>query len=299
MSLLAAALLLVAGGPLGRRIAVAPAESLSVTVTGTGTPVVLVPGMLGSVFAYRNVIPLLAARGYQVVAIDPLGIGGSSRPERADYSLTAQADRLAAVLDSLGLSHVVVVAHAVGASMAYRLAVRRPHLVAGLVSLDGGAAEAAATPGFRRAMAFAPWIKLFGGVRLIRGRIRRSLLAASGDTSWVSEAVVDGYVADAAADLDGTLKAYVRMARAREPERLAPRLREIHCPVLLMLGGAPHEGGISAKEIVLLERQLPALTVELLPHAGLFLQEERPDAVAAAVAYVASVAAAARLARAS
>jgi hypothetical protein len=35
--------------------------------------------------------------GYQVVVIEPLAIGTSSRPKRADYSLSAQALRVAAV----------------------------------------------------------------------------------------------------------------------------------------------------------------------------------------------------------
>jgi pimeloyl-ACP methyl ester carboxylesterase len=294
MSLLALTLLALVAAPESRRIAVAPAESLRVTLEGSGIPVVLIPGMLGSAFAYRKVIALLAVSGYQAVVIEPLGIGGSSRPKDADYSLTAQTARIAAVLDTLGFSHVVVVAHALGASMAYRLAVHRPDLVGGLVSLDGGPAESATTRGFRRAMAFAPWIRLFGGVRLIRGRIHRSLIAASGDTSWVSDQVVDGYAADASADLTGTLRAYLGMAEAREPEPLAPHLKDIRCPVLLLIGGAPHDGGVREAEVVLLERDIPAFTIETVPRAGLYLQEERPDAVAEAAAYLVSVASVAR-----
>jgi pimeloyl-ACP methyl ester carboxylesterase len=298
MTLLAVTLLAF-GAPGTRRVVVAPAESLHVTIAGSGIPVVLVPGMLGAGFAYRKVIPLLTAAGYETIVVEPLGLGGSSRPERADYSLTAQADRLAAVLDTLGLAHVVVVAHTLGASMVYRLAVRRPDLVASVLSLDGGPAEAAATPGFRRAMVFVPWIKLFGGARLIRGRIRKSLLADSADSSWVSDEVVNGYVADAAANLDGTLKAYLGMAHAREPERLAPRLGEIHCPVLLLVGGAPHDGGIDAREIAVLQQHVPTFTIETVAHAGLFLQEERPDIVAAAVKRLAPTPAVLRIRRAS
>src|SRR2546426_10358989 len=104
------------------------AESLQVTVAGrdVGTPVVLIPGLFGSAFGYRNVIPRLTAAGYRAVVIEPLGVGGSGRPERADYSLTAQADRVAGALDALGMTHAVVVAHSTSASIAYRLAYRRP-----------------------------------------------------------------------------------------------------------------------------------------------------------------------------
>src|SRR5437867_7393711 len=73
------------------RVSVAPAESLSVTVASQGTPVVLIPGLFGSAFAYRTLVPQLTAAGYQAIVIEPLGIGGSARPARAHYPATAPA----------------------------------------------------------------------------------------------------------------------------------------------------------------------------------------------------------------
>src|SRR5256886_4571092 len=174
-------------------------------LTVTGVQTCALPILFGSAFTYRNVIPSLTAAGYRAIVIEPLGVGGSGRPERADYSLTAQADRLAATLDQLGVTRAMVVAHSTSASMAYRLAYRRPDLVRGIVSIEGGPVEVLATSGMRRAMELAPWIKLFGGVRLIRKAIRKNLVAVSGDASWVSDSVVDGYTVGAARDLDGTL----------------------------------------------------------------------------------------------
>src|SRR6266550_3418696 len=121
-------------------IALAPAESVWVTVEGVGDPVVLIPGLFGSAFGYRSVLPRLVDAGYRPIVIEPLGIGTSARPEHADYSLTAQADRVAAALDRLGVGDAIVVAHSVGAAIAYRLAYRRPDLVRGIVSLDVGTA---------------------------------------------------------------------------------------------------------------------------------------------------------------
>src|SRR6058998_3344919 len=89
-------------------LALSPAESVAVTVTGTGDPVVLVPGLFGSAFGYRAVIPLLTDAGYRAIVVEPLGIGSSARPEHADYSLTAQADRIAAALDRLSVRHAIV-----------------------------------------------------------------------------------------------------------------------------------------------------------------------------------------------
>lgn len=264
-------------------VATARAESLQVTVSGAGEPVVLVPGLFGSAFGFRRLAPALVEAGYRAIVIEPLGIGSSARPERADYSLTAQADRVARVLDSLGVDQAVVVAHALGGSIAFRLAYRRPELVRGIVSLEGGPAESATTPGFRRAMRFVPWIKLFGGMRRIRGKIRSYMARGSADSSWVSDEVVHGYTAGAARDLDATLKAYLAMAASREPERLTPRLANITCAVRLLLGAVPHEGAPSREEVTLLARRLPDFTAQTIAGVGHFVYEERPEAVVEAV----------------
>lgn len=261
-------------------------ESLTVTVSGTGDPVVLVPGLFGSAFGYRKLIPLLTDAGYRAIVVEPLAIGTSARPEHADYSLTAQADRIAATLDQLGVRHAIVIAHSLGGSMAYRMAYRRPDLVRGIVSIDGGPAERAATPAFRRAMELAPWIRLFGGINRVRRKIRAQLIRESVDTTWVSDTVVDGYTRGAARDFDATLKAFVTMAQRREPERLRPHLSEVLCPVRLLVGAAPHDGGISADEVTVLAEELRSFAVDSIPGVGHFLQEERPEAIVAAVARV-------------
>ncbi|HZI21099.1 MAG TPA: alpha/beta fold hydrolase, partial [Gemmatimonadales bacterium] len=177
--LLLAALLLADTGPPPRdfKVPVAPAESLAVEAAGRlgGTPVVLVPGLFGSAFGFRKLLPLLTGAGYRAIVIEPLGIGSSTRPEKANYSLTAQADRIAAVLDSLHVVNAVLIAHSIGGSEAFRLAYRRPRLVRALVSIEGGPTERAVTPAFKRALRFAPWIKLFGGLKLIRRKIKSML----------------------------------------------------------------------------------------------------------------------------
>jgi pimeloyl-ACP methyl ester carboxylesterase len=259
------------------------AESLQVFIAGAGRPVVLIPGLFGSAYAYRHLLARLPAAGYRVIVVEPLGIGGSARPEKSDYSLTSQADRIALTLDRLRTGPALLVAHSTGASMALRLAYRRPELVQAVVSLDGGPAERATSRGFRRAMQYVPWIKWLGGIRRVRSKIRSSLVSTSRDTTWVTEEVVDGYTAGARADLDGTLKAYLSLAEAREPEQLVPRLGEVRCPVRLVVGTFPHDGGIPAEQLAALQGGLVTFAIDSVPDAGLHLHEERPEAVVAAV----------------
>lgn len=262
----------------------APEESLFVQVAGVGRPVVLIPGLFGTAYAYRKLVPFLTENGYRSILVEPLGIGSSARYEEADYSLTAQADRIAHVLDTLDVRRAVVVAHSLGASIALRLAYRRPDLVGGVVSIEGGAAEAATTSSFRRWLSLAPLSKLFNGAALMQRMIHRDLIRSSADTSWISEDLVRSYVAGDLADFDATLDAYRGMARATEPEELRARLGEIHCPVILLIGGTPHKGGIPAEEVALLDSLLPSLSIDSVPDTGHFIQEENPRAVLAAVA---------------
>ncbi|HEU4697633.1 MAG TPA: alpha/beta hydrolase [Gemmatimonadales bacterium] len=278
------------GPVVAEDIAVAPGETLRVTSQGQGAPVVLVSGLFGGAYGWRRVMPALAAQGHRVIAIDPLGTGWSTTPKRADYSLTAQAGRVGQVLDSLGVRRALLVANAVGASMALRLALQRPGLVRGIVSLDGGAAETAATPGLKKAMRWAGLLKLFMGPGSVRKKVRAGMRENSADTTWITPAVVEGYAGRAAANVGGAIDAFSGMAHAVEPAPLGPRLPTIHVPFRLLIGTAPHGAGVGPVEAAALAAALPDFAVDSVPGAGQYLAEERPAAVVAAVTALARTA---------
>jgi pimeloyl-ACP methyl ester carboxylesterase len=265
------------------RLPVAEAETLQVTVRGAGAPVVLLPGLFGSAFSYRHVVPALVDSGYRTIVIEPLGMGTSSRPAGHDYSLTTQADRISAALDSLDLRHVILVAHSTSASIAMRMAIRRPDLVNGILSIDGGPAEDAAMPGFRRILRFAPLLRLFATRGRMEKMVHDNFIKSSGDTSWVTPDVVRGYASGATANPGATLDGFRGMANSPERQRLAGNLARIGVPVLVLVGGAPHSGGVGAGELAQLAAALPVFAADTIAGAGHFLMEERPDVVIAGV----------------
>ena len=161
------------------RIEVAPAESVAVGSIGSGPPVIIVPGLLGSAFSFRSVIGPIAAEGYRVVVIDPLGTGASSAPEKADYSLAAQAVRVGAVARAFDLDRAVFLCHSVSAAICLRLAYENPDLVAGIVSINGGAAERQSTPGLRFALKVASIIRFIAGDGWARGKVKDGLRNSS------------------------------------------------------------------------------------------------------------------------
>jgi pimeloyl-ACP methyl ester carboxylesterase len=282
------ALLPVAMAPVdssARSILTAPAESLRVTTSGpeTGPVVVIIPGIVSPAYAFRHVLPPLAAAGIRTVVIEPLGFGQSSRPGDASYSFTSQAIRVAAVMDSLGAGHAVVLGHVAGAAIALRLALLRPDLVARLLLVEGGAAESAAVPTVRKVLKFAPLVRIFSGRGRVRKEVRKGLVSSSGDTTWVTDSVVGYYTEGQAGDVSALLRAFRGMQRAVEPDSLVPQLHSVAMPVRLLLGAAPHNTGMGQNRIRELEDHLPSLTIDSIVGAGMHINEEQPQVIVAAL----------------
>ena len=100
-------------------------------MSGEGTPVVLVHGIPTSPALWRHVMPRLA--GHRVLAYEMTGYGESiPAGEGADISVGAQADRLLAWLEQLGITRATLVGHDLGGGVAHIAAVRRPEVCAGL-----------------------------------------------------------------------------------------------------------------------------------------------------------------------
>ncbi len=280
-------------GPVVRDIQVAPNEVLRTTTTGTGAPVVLIPGVFGAAYAYRMLTGPLAKRGYRAIVVEPLGYGWSSHPKDADYSFAAQSGRVSEALDSLGVTGALVVAQSSGAAIAFRLAVARPDLVRGLLSIDGGPAESAATPGMKKAFKFGGGlVKLALDESALRHDVRREIVRNSGDTTWITDAVVRGYTAGQTADMSGSIDAFHRMSKAKEPTSLADQLSQCTAPVLLMVGTVRHPAEVTDEQRAMLGAKLRSFGIDSVAGSGQYIQEEQPAAVLEALARLARTASA-------
>lgn len=98
-------------------------------------------GATGS--TWEPMVAALAER-FRVLRIDLPGCGRSSAAET--YAVPVQADRVAAVLDELGLEDVAVVGHSSGGYVATALAERRPELIGELALISTGPSMAALRP---------------------------------------------------------------------------------------------------------------------------------------------------------
>jgi len=278
-------LLAVGCGSAPTILEVAPAEEITVCSEGPrdGEPVVLVPGLSGCSYGFRKLTPLLHEQGLRTIIIEPLAVGESSRPHDVDYTMTAQAARLGAVLDSLEIENAVFVAQGIGGSMVFRLAVERPELLAGFVSVEAGSAEVAISPNIRNTLKLAKILAKMGAKNLMRDRYAENLKKSSGDPSWLDRRTVGRYFRGTGRDITAAMDVMMAMTEQTEPWAMTPRLPEIRIPVIVLLGTASHEAELTSEDIEELRQGLRDVEFREVPGAGHFIYEEQPRVVADAV----------------
>ena len=104
--------------------------------------ILLLHGFPTSSHMFRNLIPALADK-YHVVAPDYPGYGQSSAPtvDKFDYTFDKLAEVVEEFTEKVGLTKYTLYVQDYGAPVGYRLAVKHPERVSGLVVQNGNAYE--------------------------------------------------------------------------------------------------------------------------------------------------------------
>ena len=106
----------------------------------TAPAVVFVHGTGAWSETWRHTLQQVADAGWRAIAIDLPPFGFSERRASLSYAKAEQGARIVRVLDSLGLSRVVLVGHSFGAGPTVEAALSNPQRLAGLVIVDGALA---------------------------------------------------------------------------------------------------------------------------------------------------------------
>lgn len=107
-----------------------------------GPVVLLLHGFPTSSHMFRNLIPALSDR-YRVIAPDYPGYGQSDAPDRAKFAYTfaRYADMVDNLMGQLGAKRYAMYVMDYGAPVGYRLALKHPERVSGLIIQNGNAYE--------------------------------------------------------------------------------------------------------------------------------------------------------------
>ena len=233
-------------------------------------PLLLIHGSGASGVTWGPVVPALADH-HRVVRVDLPGHGQSPPPP--SYDVPAQAGRVAALLDELGLRRVTVAGHSSGGYIATALAEQRPDLVSSLALVSSGPSPDALLrqPALLRALLAPPLGRLVWALRS-DAMIRKGLAATFAGPVDVPDDVV--------ADLRGITYRTFRMVLRRNTEYLIERsvperLAALDVPVLVIFGAAdPRWDPSSAHQY----DAVPDARVELLPGVGHVPMLEAPAA---------------------
>ena len=282
-----------------RRIAANGIE-LSLLEQGEGPLVVLCHGFPELGFSWRHQIPALAGAGYHAIAPDMRGFGESSAPEEIEaYDIVSLCGDMAALLDALDTEDAVFVGHDWGANVVWQLALLHPgrvRAVAGLSVPFVPRAPAAPIPIMRRHLGedfYIVWFQEPGVADEALARdVRRTLSTkrvwtaawAAEDGApperppWLSEEELAVYVdAFERTGFTGGLNWYRNIDRNWElTEPLGER--RIEQPALFITGERDSVRSFMPAEAM--HGWVTDLRSELvLPGAGHWVQQERPQAV--------------------
>ncbi|MFE3998965.1 alpha/beta fold hydrolase [Nocardioides sp. YIM B13467] len=239
----------------------------------TAPPLLLIHGSGATGSTWEPMVPALAER-FHVLRIDLPGCGRSSTAPT--YAVPDQADRVAAVLDDLGITKDVAVAgHSSGGYVATALAERRPELVGPLALISTGPSMAALLPE-------PALVKLFTGGALgaLVWRLRTDALLRKGIAATAARPVTigDEVIDDLRRTSFKTFRAIMQANRDYLVEQSIPqRLLRLGRQPLVVFGDAdPRWDPESAHEYDV----LPDGRVEYLAGVGHIAMLEAPDETA-------------------
>jgi pimeloyl-ACP methyl ester carboxylesterase len=258
--------------------------SLSVTVGGSGPAVILLHGYAETSRMWKPLASVLAPR-FTVIAPDLPGIGDSSIPP-SGLDMKTSAERVHAVVHSLGYSKARVVGHDIGLMVAYAYAAMYPQEVEKLALMDaflpgvGGWEAVYNNPGI--------WHFRFYGATpeaLVKGRERIYF-----EHFW-NDFAADKTRSIPEADRRAYTQAYARPGRmaagfayfAAFPKTAVDFAELAKTPLpfpVLAIGGEKANGvalGAQAKLVA------TDVTVVVLKDTGHWILEERPDETIAAL----------------
>jgi len=254
---------------------------------GAEPAIVLMHGFPDNLHLYDRLVPFLSPPR-RVVAFDFLGWGLSDKPSGYPYTATNQTGDLDAVIKSLKLDKVVLVAHDASGPPAIDWALAQPERVAGLVLLNTyycemptlrppGAIWIFSTPVVRNVA--RPVSRLFGNW-IFRRMYWRQVGSFIRDADVRREFVPLLYQ-----QFDATPSARPAFFRLNEDmlsairsrTAMIPKLKEFRRPVRIIFGDA--DPSLNKGVAKTFHELFPESELFLLPGAGHFVQMDEPEQV--------------------
>ena len=233
-------------------------HELRLVLAGEGPPDLLcLHGLVDRIEIWDRVAGPLAERG-RLALLDQRGHGESGAPAGA-YTREDLAADVSAVIHALGSRPTVLVGHSMGGIVSMTTALAYPEQIAGLVLIGTASQCNERTAGWYERIARA-------GEEHGMAGLRRAIYGEDSDKEIHGEA-------RAIAQVTRTLKSLYESP-------LTPKLRQIECPVLLIVGDKDPMGPRASS---ILASQLPRAELVTVPDCGHWVHVSRPGVVIDAI----------------
>lgn len=260
---------------------------------GEGQPIVLLHGFGASIGHWRKNIPVLAAAGYRVYALDLMGFGDSDKPDLS-YTLEFWVKLIHDFWQVHVQTPAVFVGNSIGALMALMTLVSYPQTARGGVLLNCAGSlnhRPEDLPESLRVVmgAFNKLVSnrvmgpfLFNRVRT-KGRIRGSLKQVYGNREAITPELID--ILHAPACQPGAQKVFASILSAPPGPRPSDLLPQVSQPLLVLWGEKDPWTPITAASIYQELAADPArdVTFQAIADTGHCPHDERPEVVNALI----------------
>jgi haloalkane dehalogenase len=252
---------------------------------GKGPPVVMFHGNPTWSFLYRNIILALRDR-FRCIAMDYPGFGLSDRPSGYGYTAAEHAEVIGKLVDSLELDRFIVLGQDWGGPIGLSVATERADRVSGMVfantwywPADRGMSTFSITMGSPPMQ----WL-------IVRRNFFVDVVMKRSVSNPLEPAVFDAYKkAQPSPEARRGVAVFPRQIRAARPllERLAKTApRALGDKPLELVWGMKDPAFGRDQVIEHWQHDFPRARVTRLPNANHYIQEDAPEAVAAAVVRV-------------
>jgi pimeloyl-ACP methyl ester carboxylesterase len=255
---------------------------------GEGEPVVLIHGTPSHSFIWRNVTPRLVEAGCHVHLFDLLGFGASERPwdPAVDTSVAAQGEILTGLMRHWGLESVHIVSHDIGGAVGLRFGVFHGEMTRTLTVIDTVSYDSWPSVTWRRIMARGLDELIRAPASEHQERLSKQLRMVVHDKSIMEGDVLEGYLRAISGPIGQAsfFQHQVRHYDSRYTLEIGDRLLTLgrKVPVQILWGETDEWQPKSwARRLA---ADIPGSVLRVIPEAGHFAMEDKPDVVASHIA---------------